>query len=63
MDATLLAALIPLVIIELGLKLVCYLDWRKRETFGVQERTIWLLVFLFISTIGPIVYLLKGRHS
>lgn len=63
MDATLLAALIPLVVIELGLKLICFLDWRTRETFGAQERTIWLLVFLFISTIGPIAYLVKGRRS
>lgn len=63
MDATLLAALIPLLIIELGLKLVCFLDWRKRETLGAQERTIWLLVFLFISTLGPIAYLIKARKS
>ncbi|MFP4509982.1 MAG: PLDc N-terminal domain-containing protein [Spirochaetaceae bacterium] len=63
MDATLLAALIPLLFIELALKLVCFFDWRRRDTLGARARTIWLLVFLFVSTLGPIAYLVKVRRS
>ncbi|MCK5154839.1 MAG: PLDc N-terminal domain-containing protein [Spirochaetales bacterium] len=63
MNTVLLIALVPLVSIELILKLVCFLDWRKREVFRGLDRWVWLIVFLLVNLIGPIVYLAYGRSE
>lgn len=59
----LLVALIPLVLLELVLKVVCYLDWRSRDAFAPPGRIPWLLIFLFVNLFGPIAYLLIGRRD
>ena len=49
---------LPLLVIQLALIIVALWDWsKKRETLG-QNRIIWLVVILFFSIIGPIIYLL-----
>ena len=59
----LLAAILPLVVLELGLKLYCFFDWRTRTEFGVFTKNVWILIILLVNTLGPVIYLLIGRSS
>ena len=63
MDKTLLIAIVPLVIIELTLKIVSFLDWRKRENFRGLNKWGWLVVFLLVNLLGPVAYLVYGRSE
>jgi hypothetical protein len=57
-----LPLLIPLLLLELGLIIFSLVDLVRREnTRG--PKWVWALVILFVSTIGPIVYLLLGRKE
>jgi len=52
--------LVPVVVLELILLVAAVLDWVKRpKTRG--NRWVWLIVILFINTLGPIIYFLFGR--
>jgi hypothetical protein len=54
--------LIPLVILDLGLIIFALVDLiRRKRTKG--PKWVWLLVILFISTFGPILYLILGREE
>jgi hypothetical protein len=57
------AVLLPLVAIELGLIIWALLDLRRRTTVKGGSRLLWLLVILFFTTLGPIVYLAWGRNE
>lgn len=58
-----LYALIPLVIIQLGLLVYGIYDWAKQGN-NLDNRFLWLLLILFISFAGPILYfLLAPRES
>ena len=60
---TLLYALIPLVIIQLALLIYGVYDWIKQGE-SLDNRFLWLLLILFISFAGPIIYfLLAPRES
>ncbi|MFX0125925.1 MAG: PLD nuclease N-terminal domain-containing protein [Candidatus Hodarchaeota archaeon] len=55
--------ILPLLVIQLALLIIALWDWyNKREILG-QYRIIWLVVILFFSIIGPIIYLLFGQGS
>jgi glucose uptake protein GlcU len=60
-----LKLVVPLVAIELILKVVSLVDLNRREPFEVrfEKRWVWALVILFVSTFGPIGYLLFGRRD
>ncbi|MDY0407540.1 PLD nuclease N-terminal domain-containing protein [Virgibacillus soli] len=52
----------PLLIIQGILIIVAIIDWAKRdETNG--PKWLWLLIILFISTLGPILYFIFGRNN
>ena len=52
----------PLFIIQLILMIVALLDLRKvHATNG--PKWIWVLIILFVSTLGPIIYFIAGRKS
>jgi glucose uptake protein GlcU len=54
--------LIPIIVIQLGLTIYALVDLVRRErTKG--PKWVWALVILFISTIGPIAYLVAGRED
>ena len=54
--------IIPLMLLDLTLIVVALLDLRRRErTRG--PKWVWALVILFVSTFGPIIYLLFGREE
>jgi hypothetical protein len=54
--------LAPLLAIQLVLVVVALLDLRKQpRTRG--PRWLWVLVILFVNTIGPILYFVIGREE
>jgi hypothetical protein len=63
--STLLMALLPLVIIELGLVIFTLLDLSRRDPRTVRggKKWPWVLIILLIGTIGPILYLVIGRSE
>ncbi len=61
MDTKLIIAVIPLVLINLGLIVWCLIDWIKRKHFRFLDKWVWLPVFIFIQYIGPVLYLIIGR--
>jgi hypothetical protein len=63
-DPRLLAALVPLVLIELGMKVYCIVDlYRPDRRVKGDTKLVWLLVILLISTVGWVAYLLVGRED
>jgi glucose uptake protein GlcU len=56
---------VPLVAIELILKIVALVDLNRRKPFEVrfEKRWVWALIILLVSTFGPIGYLLFGRRD
>lgn len=65
MDTTLLLAMLPIIIILLGLELYCLIDLVRRDKRYVQgeNKLVWLLLILLFSPIGPISYLAVGRKQ
>jgi hypothetical protein len=63
-DSTLLLALLPLVLLDLGMVIFCIIDLYKpdRRVRG-GNKLPWLLVILLVSTLGWILYLLVGREE
>ena len=54
--------LIPLIILQLVLMVVALLDiFRNKRTKGPQW--VWVLVVIFVATIGPIIYFVAGREE
>jgi hypothetical protein len=64
MDPNLLLALVPLVLIQLGLVVWGLYDLTRpdRRVKG-DSKVLWGLVIIFISIIGPVVYFLFGREE
>jgi ABC-2 type transport system ATP-binding protein len=64
MDPALITLLIPLAAIELGLVVWALWDLSRpgRRVRG-GSRVIWALIILFVSTIGPILYLIAGHDE
>ena len=54
--------LLPVILLELSLMAVALLDLRRRaNTKG--PKWAWVLVILFVSLLGPLLYLLLGRQD
>jgi cytochrome c-type biogenesis protein CcmH/NrfF len=64
MDPNLLLALVPLVLIQLGLVVWGLYDLTRpdRRVKG-DSKVLWGLVIIFINIIGPVVYFLFGREE
>jgi hypothetical protein len=55
-----LPLILPIVIIQLALLIFCVVDLvRRKQTRG--PKWVWVLVVVFVSLFGPIIYLLFGR--
>lgn len=53
---------IPVILLEIGLMIFALVDLIRREkTKG--PKWVWALVVLFISLIGPVIYLVFGREE
>jgi hypothetical protein len=59
-----LLAIIPLVLIDLGMVIYCIIDLFKpeRQVRG-NNKLVWLLIILLVSTLGWLIYLLAGREE
>jgi ABC-2 type transport system ATP-binding protein len=64
LDSTVLALLVPLILVELGLVIAALWDLTRpgRQVRG-DSRALWALVILLASAIGPILYFLVGRQE
>jgi len=59
-DVNLIALVAPLILIQFILVVVALIDLlRGRETRG--PKWMWILIILFITTVGPIIYFIFGR--
>ena len=54
--------LIPLLILNFAIMIVALVDIARRESTK-GPKWIWVLVILFVNTIGPIIYLVAGRDE
>lgn len=53
--------LLPFLIIQTVLIIVAFIDWIKLEKTN-GPKWMWLLIILFVSTFGPILYFIFGRR-
>ena len=60
-----LLIILPLLLLEFALKIIALVDLTKRDKRGVkgEKKFIWVLVILFFSTIGPVLYLVTGKKD
>jgi hypothetical protein len=63
-DPTLLAVIIPIIVVQLGLLIWGLYDLTRpeRKVKG-DSKILWALVMVLINIIGPIVYFLFGREE
>lgn len=56
------AIIMPLLVIQGILMIIAFIDWiRTDETNG--PKWIWLLIILFITMLGPVLYFVIGRRQ
>lgn len=53
--------LIPLFLLQLVLLVWALIDIFKRDHYKVGNRVMWVLICLFVNTVGPILYFIIGR--
>ena len=54
--------IMPLLVIQAILIIIALVDWiRTKETNG--SKWLWLLIILFITMLGPILYFVIGRRQ
>jgi hypothetical protein len=63
-NTTLLLALAPLVLIDLGMVIFSIVDlYRPERRVRGGSKVVWLLIILLVSTFGWVAYLLAGREE
>ena len=55
--------IIPLLIIQLILIIVSLFHILKHKNYKCGNRLIWILVVIFITLIGPVLYFIIGRDD
>ncbi|WP_163971024.1 PLD nuclease N-terminal domain-containing protein [Oceanobacillus halotolerans] len=56
------AIIAPILVIQAILMVVALIDLiRTKETNG--PKWLWVLIILFVSTLGPILYFILGRRQ
>ncbi|MDO8579141.1 MAG: PLD nuclease N-terminal domain-containing protein [Dehalococcoidales bacterium] len=55
--------LIPVMLIEIVLLVIALLDLVKRDYVRGGNKIVWALLIIFVSIIGPVVYLIAGRQE
>lgn len=51
----------PIIVFQLLLMIWALIDLAKRKTVKSLPKWAWVLIILFVSTFGPIIYLVFGR--
>jgi hypothetical protein len=54
--------LIPIFIIQVILWVVALVDLAKREKVKGGSKVVWVIVIILLEILGPILYLVWGRH-
>lgn len=63
-NTKLLLALLPLILIDLGMVVYSIVDlYRPERRVRGGNKTVWLIVILLVSTLGWLAYLLAGRED
>jgi hypothetical protein len=63
-NAQLLLLLTPVIVIEIGLIIYALRDLLRAErTVRGESKLMWGLIIVFISLLGPILYLTVGRQE
>ncbi|WP_328701045.1 PLD nuclease N-terminal domain-containing protein [Aquibacillus kalidii] len=57
-----IAVIAPLLFLELLLVIVALVAWFKTETTN-GPKWLWLLIILFVTMIGPILFFVFGRRQ
>jgi hypothetical protein len=55
--------LIPVVLLDLGLRVYCLVDVLRRERFKALPKWAWGLIVGLVGYIGSISYLLLGQEE
>ena len=56
--------LLPLLLLELILKIIALIDVIRREPARVRGNKIaWIVIIVVVNTLGPIAYLIAGRKE
>ncbi|MBP0727143.1 PLDc_N domain-containing protein [Bacillus sp. RG28] len=65
MSNSLALIVLPLLILQLILVIVSIIDLVKRDasTIKGENKILWVLIIVFINTIGPILYLTIGKKK
>ncbi|WP_119065294.1 PLD nuclease N-terminal domain-containing protein [Aggregatilinea lenta] len=62
MDSTTIVALIPLIVIQIGVQIYTLYDLYKRG--GARSYTpVWVVVIVLGQLLGPILYFVLGRRE
>ncbi|HFL2403698.1 TPA: PLDc N-terminal domain-containing protein [Clostridioides difficile] len=56
-----LPLLVPVIILDLILMITALVHVLRHPNYKIGNKTIWIIVVLFISLIGPILYFTIGR--
>jgi len=57
-----LLMILPLIVLQFGLALYCIVKI-VREGVANLNKPLWILISIFFSMIGPIVFLIVGRKK
>ena len=58
-----LPILIPIVVLEIGLMIYALSHILKHNKFRFGNKVMWIVIVVFIQTIGPILYLMIGKDN
>ena len=58
---SILPLLIPLIVIQLVLMIVCLIDLSKRAKVRGLPKWAWAIIIVLGELLGPIIYLFVGR--
>lgn len=53
--------IIPLLVLQLGLMLAALISILKHKEYKTGNRALWVILSLFVSIIGPILYFVLGK--
>ena len=64
MDTTIMLLLMPVLILQIILFIVAYLDLKPREKTNYLDKTKWFFIILLLNIIGPGLYfVLEGKSN
>ncbi len=58
-----LPILIPIIILEVVLMIYALVHVLKHKNYKFGNRTMWILIVVFVQIIGPIIYLTMGKEN